>query len=211
MQPNIIKSIGYDQKEMIADILKLHCPSGIDLDCTYSTGNFYKNAPYAEPTYKSDTEPAFDDVIKADARALPFEDNSFKCVMFDPPFLTGNPKHPKNLGLMRKRFSYFPSMKELWKFYTDALKELYRVLQPNGILIFKCQDLTESKQYLSHVYVVNEAEKAGYYVKDLFVLLAKSRLIGHNNQYQKHARKFHSYFFVLEKKNKPCIPIHSQV
>ncbi len=205
--PKLIKTIGYDQKEMIADILTLHCPSGIELDCTYSTGNFYKNAPYSEPKYKSDTVPIFDDVMEANAKDLPFYDDFLKSIMFDPPFLAGKPK-PEHIGKMRKRFSWFPSMKELWEFYKDTLKEFYRVLEPGGVLIFKCQDLTESRQLLSHVYIVNEAEKMGFYVKDLFVLLAKTRLVSASQRSQKHARKFHSYFLVFEKKNKACAPIH---
>jgi hypothetical protein len=47
---------------------------------------------------------------------------------------------------------------------------------------------------------MNEAEKSGFYIQDLFILLAKNRMIGHNHKNQKHARKFHSYFIVLKKK-----------
>ncbi len=211
-QAEIIKTIGYDQKEMISNILKLHCPSGIDLDCTYSKGSFYKNAPYSEPTYKSDIMPKYDDVIEADAKALPFEDSCFKCVMFDPPFLPGKTKENEATSIMLSRFSGFHSVSDVWEFYSGALKEIYRVLATKGILIFKCQDTSNSlRQCLSHVYIVNEAEKLGFYVKDLFVLLAKHRIIGHNHRNQKHARKYHSYFLVLEKKNKACVPIHSSV
>jgi len=40
---NIIKSINYDQHEIIKDILQLH-NNGEDIECdpTYSKGNFYK-------------------------------------------------------------------------------------------------------------------------------------------------------------------------
>jgi hypothetical protein len=47
---------------------------------------------------------------------------------------------------------------------------------------------------------MNEAEKNGFYTKDLFILVAKTRMIGHNHKIQKHARKFHSYFLVFVKK-----------
>ena len=42
------------------------------------------------------------------------------------------------------------------------------------------------------------------YNKDLFILLAKNRIVGHNHNNQKHARKFHSYFLVLIKQKHPC-------
>lgn len=48
---------------------------------------------------------------------------------------------------------------------------------------------------------MNMAVSAGLYPKDLFILLAKNRIIGYNHAKQKHARKFHSYYWVF--KNEP--------
>ena len=80
-----------------------------------------------------------------------------------------------------------------------CLVEYKRVLKPNGILIFKCQDTVSSgKQWFSHSHIMNMAVNVGFYPKDLFMLLAKNRIIGHNHSNQKHARKFHSYFWVFE-------------
>lgn len=102
---------------------------------------------------------------------------------------------------MGKRFHGFRYVKDLWEWYDKCLVEFYRVLGKNGVLIFKCQDTVSSgKQHLSHVHIINEAENIGFYTKDLFILLAKTRIMGHNHINQKHARKFHSYFIVFEKK-----------
>ena len=50
-----------------------------------------------------------------------------------------------------------------------------------------------------------EAEKAGFYTLDEFILLAKNRLHSGKIKKQEHARKFHSHFFVFKKsvKEKP--------
>ena len=71
-------------------------------------------------------------------------------------------------------------------------------------MIFKCQDKVSSgKQYFSHVYVQKEAIKYGFYPLDLFILLAKNRIVADwQKANQKHARKFHSYFWVFKKCNK---------
>jgi len=46
----MIKSISYDQTEIIKNILLLHVPTKrIDVDSTYSVGNFYKNTGIVEP------------------------------------------------------------------------------------------------------------------------------------------------------------------
>ena len=68
-------------------------------------------------------------------------------------------------------------------------------------MVFKCQDKTSSgKQYFSHVFIMNEAVKAGFYPLDLFVLLARSRLVADwQTRNQRHARKFCSFFWVFQK------------
>ena len=205
---NLVKSISYDQTEIIQGILKLHVKDKkIDCDPTYSKGNFYKHTGICQPMFKFDIEPQTFDTVKADARHLPLQDNSLNCIMFDPPFLatTGKSlKEDKNNNSINKRFGVFPTEEELHQFYIDAMKEFHRILKDDGILIFKCQDkVSSSKQYLSHVFIINEAIKLGYYPKDLFILLAKNRIVADwQAKNQKNARKFHSYFLVLQKCNK---------
>jgi hypothetical protein len=127
--------------------------------------------------------------------------------MFDPPFLATSGKSlvsDENNNVINKRFGVYPSEKELHQFYIDSHKEAYRILKHDGVLIFKCQDKVSSgKQYMSHVFIMNEAVKIGFYPKDLFILLAKNRIIADwQIKNQKNARKFHSYFWVFEKSNK---------
>lgn len=208
MGEELIKSISYDQSEIIKWILKLHTKSQIiDCDPTYSKGNFYKNTGIEPPKYKFDINPQTEDTIQADARSLPLDSESIDVLMFDPPFLATTGKSitaDEDNNYINKRFGVFPSEPELHKFYIDAMKEFYRVLKKDGILIFKCQDkISSSKQYLSHIFIVNEAIKLGYYPKDLFVLLAKNRIVADwQLKNQKNARKFHSYFLVFQKCDK---------
>lgn len=203
----MIKSISYDQSEIIKWILSLYVPSGkIDLDPTYSIGNFYKNTSVEPPPYKFDIIPQADEVQYGDSRSLPLQSESLQCIMLDPPFLatTGKSLEKQQGNVINKRFGVYPNEKELHQFYIDSMKEAHRILKDHGILIFKCQDkVSSAKQYMSHVFIANEAIKIGFYPKDLFVLLAKNRIIADwQLKNQKHARKFHSYFWVFEKCNK---------
>lgn len=204
----MIKSISYNQEQIIKDILKLHVPKGaIDCDPTYSKGNFYNNTGIKPPKYRYDIKPQIEGVEVADCRHLPLQDSILDCIMFDPPFLatTGQSlKSNDSNNIISKRFGVYTNEKELHKFYVDSLVEFHRVLKDKGILIFKCQDkISSGKQYLSHIFIVNEAVRVGYYPKDLFVLLAKNRIVADwQVKNQKNARKFHSYFLVLEKSKK---------
>ena len=188
--------------------MELHVPNKkIDLDATYSIGNFYKKTGIAPPVYKFDINPALPEVSYGDSRNLPLANNSIYCEMFDPPFLatTGKSltKNESN-NIINRRFGVYPSESSLHQFYIDSMVEAYRVLKDKGILIFKCQDkISSGKQYLSHIFIINEAIKIGFYPKDLFILLAKNRLTAAwQVKNQKNARKFHSYFIVFEKTNK---------
>ena len=177
----VIKSVSYDQSEIIKNILQIHVGNGkIDCDSTYSIGNFYKGTGITAPKYKFDINPQTEGVEYADARNLPLGDGSIHCMIFDPPFLatTGKSLHGESGNVINKRFGVFSNEHELHSFYIDSLKEAYRVLDKHGILIFKCQDKVSSgKQYMSHVFIINEAEKVGFYAKDLFVLLAQNRSV----------------------------------
>jgi tRNA G10 N-methylase Trm11 len=201
----LIKSVVHSDTEAIKAILKLHCKGHrIDLDPTYSTGGFYKKG-VTQPRFCFDIDPKVPGVTKADAAWLPLRDESMRVIIFDPPFLatTGPSLKKKNKSnRLNKRFGVFPNEPSLFKFYEDAIKELYRVCEDDGILIFKCQDKVSSgKQYFSHCFIYNKAVEAGWYAKDLFVLLAKHRLIADWQKVnQKHARKHHCYYFVFEKK-----------
>lgn len=194
----IIKSISYSQEEILNWILQLYCPDGFDLDPTYSKGVFYKNVP--GPRLKFDLNPQIPGVRQADCTNLPLETRSLKSIVFDPPFVGGSRKDGKP-GIIKTRFGYYPNIQTaLWGMYHKALREFHRILKLDGILVFKCQDTIESsKQYLSHVEIINVAVRLGFYPKDLFVLLAKHRLMSPNMRKQQHARKFHSYFLVFIK------------
>ena len=200
----MIKSISYSQEEIIQNILTLHC-EGKDIDCdpTYSKGNFYKKIP--RPLYTFDLVPQDNRTVQADCTHLPLANDSVNVLMFDPPFvISKGPSlaiNKKGTNIISSRFSSFGSPKELWDFYTESLKEFYRVIKNGGTLIFKCQDtVSGGKQFLSSYFIIAKAVEIGYYPKDVFILLAKNRLISGKIKKQQHARKFHSYFLVFEKR-----------
>lgn len=195
---DVIKSISFNQDEIIGNIIKLYAPAGIECDPTYSKGNFYKNI--SAPVYKYDLIVQADGVVQCDCRSLPLLDASIKSTMFDPPFIIGKIPPGKQPRMM-ERFGVYNNIKDLWGMYNDSLKEFYRILEPGGVLVFKCQDLSKyGRQYFSEYMVIKMAITCGYYLKDKFILLAKQRMnVPYNKTNQIHARKHHSYFLVFIK------------
>lgn len=195
----LIKSISFDQHEIINWIQELYEP--IDLDPTYGKGNFYLSG---RPKYCSDLNPECD-CDTNDYKHLPFKNNSLdiRAIMFDPPFLatTGPSLYKETGNVILKRFKYYRSETELVSEYDAAIREFSRILKPGKFLYFKCQDkVSGGKQYFTHNSIYNFAIKHDFVAEDLFVLLAKNRIVANWQRKQKHARKYHCYFWVFRKR-----------
>ena len=195
---NRIKSISYSQAEILQNICALHIGQ-VEADVTYGSGCFYKNI-MPEPRFNFDLAPRVPGVIAADVCRLPLRDGCMQSVMFDPPFLIKTGPGAK----LKERFgSQVGNMQDLHNFYFTAMREIHRVLAPKGWFIFKCQDgVLSGVNHFTHVMIYGMATQIGFKPVDLFILLAKHRMTDPTHKVQKHARKFHSYFWVFQKRRK---------
>ena len=190
----IIPSISFSQHDILRWIVQLHT-GGIECDVTYGKGGFYKALP--EPPLKFDLNPRRPDIVKANVKQLPLGDEVLNCIIFDPPFMA---RTGPGATLKEQFGELIGTIEDLWDFYELAIKEIYRVLRPNGWLIFKCQDgVLSGRNNFTHIEIFNRAKAIGYKPVDLFILLAKHRMMHPRHVRQVHARKFHSYFWVFKK------------
>ncbi len=192
----IIKSISFSQDEILQNIVALHT-GPIHADVTFGSGCFYKKG-IAWPELWFDPAPRKPGVIAADVCRLPLRNYSLRSVMFDPPFLIKTGPGAK----LKERFGCpVGNMRDLWGFYFLAMKEIHRVLVPGGWLVFKCQDgVLSGVNHFTHLVVCEWGVKLGFKPVDLFILLANHRMTDPTHKTQKHARKYHSYFWVFKKK-----------
>jgi len=190
-----VMSHNTNETQLIANIIKLHNNGQpFDLDPTYSLGQIWLGLP--QPHHKFDLQPQVADCRQADARALPFDDQFLNSIMFDPPFLIKSGR----TGKIQNRFGTYLNYKTLIQFYREALTEFWRILKPNGILAFKCQDFVSGgQQHWTHFQIFNDATTIGYRLKDLFVLTRPNVLWSPNMKNQRHARKNHCYYLVFQK------------
>lgn len=197
----VLKSVYYDQEDILKAIIALHCPAGIQCDVTYGNGQFYKKV--VQPSLKFDIQPQGKNVVAACSTALPLTDKTIESLMFDPPFLTYIKQGREHNSIMAKRFSGYWAYSELEAHYSKTIKEAARVLKPKGVFIVKCQDIIHNHRlHCTHNLVINWAEDNGFRIKDLFILPAKHRMPVNTKGKQQHARIFHSYFLVFEKNTK---------
>lgn len=192
----MIRNVSESQDEILESIMTLYCPRGFDLDPCFGQGAFYKSGRIPRPAQCFDLIPQHEGVETADVRNLPLYPGTSEAIIFDPPFV-----HAHGRGsVMGNRYQSYSTQKVLFRFYERAFEELLRVLRPGGILVWKCQDIVESgKQVWNHVMIHVLCTSRGMTAKDLFVLVARHRMAGHNHKRQLHARKFTSYFWVFKK------------
>ena len=191
------KSVFTNEQELLKALIDIHL-NGMSIHCDpmYFKGNFYKDG-IAKPFYRFDINPPEGvDCAKGDARNLPFEDNHLNNIILDPPFMFGG--HGRQTEYYSSKTHGILSWEELEELYRDILKEAYRVLKKKGVLIFKCQDYTDSKTTMTHALVYNWATEMGFYAKDIAILV-KPNKVYNPNTVQRHLRKIHTYFWVFIK------------
>lgn len=193
------KSVFENEQEALKALIQLHCPWGIEIDPMYFKGSFYKDGVEA-PSYKFDINPRIEGVEQGDAKHLPFNDESFNSIILDPLFLFGIHGKAKQY-YTSSTMGIYPDFKALADDYKLFLDEAYRLLTIKGVLIFKCQDYTDSKTTMTHSLVYNWATERGFYAKDLAILV-KPNKIYNGNTTQRHLRKIHTYFWVFQKTKK---------
>ena len=69
--------------------------------------------------------------VKMDFRDMSYKDNTFKVVVFDPPHLI----HAGTGSWLSSKYGILP--KDWTKYLSEGFNECMRVLEPNGLLIFK--------------------------------------------------------------------------
>lgn len=204
-KPQVVKSIQNSDRDVLKAILELYKPVnilgdiGFDLDPCFSTGTFYEDVEWPITKYDKTPTEGYNQVLQNDLmNGIPLNDCSINSVVFDPPFMFG--KHGKtDQNIMTKRFTMFDRWEDLESMYKKALSEFYRILRKGGIVAFKCQDYTDSRTTLTHCFVHNWALEQGFKIEDLFIMAFKGGRVWNSNLIQKHARKYHSYWFVLRK------------
>jgi DNA modification methylase len=192
---------------VIAKLAAFYIRDGMRVaDITYGRGVFWKKTDTSRFDFRpTDLIPNLDinpTVRKADFRRLPYSDSSLHVVVFDPPYLVNPPTRHTTYDYERKyrNFQTTQGMKlsDILNLYQQGMREAKRVLVRDGMLWVKCKDAIESsRQRWSHLEIKEIAEQLGFYAKELFVVVPKSRTY-YQRQAKHHACRIHSYLWIFK-------------
>ena len=127
----------------------------LDVTCGDRTIWFQKNEPHTLYCDKRREEWICDSKVKrhlridpnviCDFTSLPFDDDSFSLVVFDPP-------HVENLAESSWLRKEYGSLDGDWKpMIRKGFEECMRVLKPDGVLVFKWSDISISTREILNV------------------------------------------------------------
>ena len=203
----IIRNTSYDQTEILHNIARIYNGGSdqFDADMTASSLGFYNgchggkyNIP--EPKILMDVCPQREDIIKIERwGGLPLEDKSIHSLVIDLPFVISPENAPsavsdkEGASLIYKRFAGYYPVDNLYLSYYHWLSEAYRVLDDDGICIFKCQScISGGIRHNIEEFSFMAAQRLGFKMEDKFTLLAKARLISPNRYKsgQQHSSQF---------------------
>ena len=196
-------------------IFRHHVGQGLILDPTCGIRIMHKNL-FNKPLFHEKYEFVFGDIdrgckpqINLDCRKLPFRDNSFDCVILDPPYLQHEPTERKFGGRLGrfKEYGFHNRPTTRMDFYDlieKSVNESVKVLKKGGILIIKCGDEYRDKLlFLHHVEVIKRIPFEMHIIDLIIYRFHHANIPLFQVRYGRGSRKtfliVHSYFIVCQK------------
>jgi len=171
------------------------------LDATVNGGRFWRNSD--RPVMGLDIEARHRPDVVADNTAMPFRPGSFDVVVYDPPHVPNQGQDKSKdfsarFGLGRrvpKELQY-----NLSHTFPPFLKEAWRVLRPEGVLLCKIADYVHHHRYQwAHVDFLLAARAAGFRACDCIVKVRKGPIMDPKWKVAHHSRRQHCYWLVFRK------------
>lgn len=173
------------------------------LDCTYNEGRIWKKATI-KPTKTMDIDSTFKVDVVGDFTRMPFPNESFDVIVFDPPHLTKAASSKKSSKMWERRFGLTAHGKgregdDICDLFEPFLKEAQRVCTENGVVIAKICDMVHNHKYRwQHIEFILEAQRLGWTACDMIVkVMANGGPDSSKWKTVKHVRRAHSFWIVL--------------
>lgn len=174
------------------------------LDATVNGGRFWRGSK--RPVIGIDMDASHRPTAVADNTCMPFKGGFFDAVVYDPPHIP-NQGRDKSKDFNTRFGLGLRSGKENGYTFTHTfppfVREAYRVLKPEGILLCKITDYIHHHRYQwAHVELIQAATNAGFRACDCVVKIRKGPIIDPKWKVAHHTRRQHCYWLVFRKSAK---------
>ena len=189
-----------DLIERMLDIYPRKNPENI-LDATVNGARFWRGS--ARPIVGLDIEQKHRPSLVGDNASMPFKDESFDVVVYDPPHIPNQGKDKSKDFNDRFGLTLKSSKDHNYNFshlYPAFTSEAYRVLREEGVLFCKITDYVHNHRYQwAHIDFVDAARAVGFCPCDCIVKIRKGPIIDPRWKVPHHSRRQHCYWLVFRK------------
>ncbi len=179
-------------------------PPGRILDATVNRGRFWQSSQ--RPVIGMDVNWGFRPDVSGDNRRMPFRDESFDVVIYDPPHIPNQGKDRSKdfntrFGLVLK--SPAANGYNFSHLYPPFAREAYRILKSEGILLCKITDYVHGHRFQwAHIELVKAASDVGFCPCDCIVKVRQGPIVSPRWKKAHHARRQHFYWLVFSKSDR---------
>ena len=202
--PSVWNGCDAELLERILDFYPRRTPRLI-LDATVNGGRFWRGS--GRPVLGMDINAKHRPVVQGDNTAIPFVDESFDVVVYDPPHVP-NQGRPRTKDFNSRFGLGLRSAKEHGYNFSHTFppftQEAYRVLEPEGVLLCKITDYVHNHRYQwAHVDLIQAASGIGFCACDCIVKVRKGPIVDPKWKNAHHSRRQHCFWLVF-RKSKLC-------
>jgi len=195
-----------DDAELLEQMLNFYprASPGFILDATVNVGRFWRGS--SRRVIGLDIDSKFNPDVVGDNSKMPFADESFDVVVYDPPHVPNQGRDRQKdfnarFGLVVK--SARENGYSLTHTYAPFVEEAYRVLKPEGVLFGKLIDYVHNhRMHWAHLEFLQVATARGFTACDLIVKVRTGPIIDPKWKVAHHARRQHAYWLVFRKSPK---------
>jgi SAM-dependent methyltransferase len=201
--PSVWEGEDCDLLELMLDFYPHKHPQRI-LDATVNGGRFWRGSQRA--VIGLDINPHYHPDVVGDNLSMPFRDEVFDVVVYDPPHIPNQGKDRSKDFNTRFGLVLKSSAEHGYNFshlYLPFVREAYRLLRAEGILLCKITDYVHNHRLQwAHVDLIQASTATGFCPCDCIVKVRKGPIVDPKWQVAHHARRHHCYWLVFRKSEK---------
>lgn len=202
-----LASVWYgDDAELLEQLLRFYPrrrPRRI-LDATVNGGRFWRDSKRS--IIGLDLEVKHKPSVVADNAAMPFKAAFFDVVVYDPPHIPNQGRDKQKDFNTRFGLGIKSPKEHGYSFshtYPAFLKEAWRVLRAEGVLLCKITDYIHNHRYQwASVDLIDAARAVGFLACDCIVKVRKGPIVDPKWKQAHHTRRQHCYWLVFRKSDR---------
>lgn len=194
---------GEGDAELLEKLLSFYPPKNpkLILDATINGARFWKGS--RRRVIGLDVDPRHRPHVVGDNSLIPFVDQAFDVVVYDPPHVPNQGRDRSKDFTTRFGLGGRSTRGHGYNFaytYPAFLSEAWRVLRNNGVLLCKLVDYVHNHRYQwAHVDFIQAARAAKFLPCDCIIKVRKGSIVDPRWRAAHHSRRHHCYWLVFRK------------